>query len=70
LQNATAILVTGRDLRASRVLHGVRAHELAVALGVSDERVRQFERRALLSDRDVERYCSALSRVLGAARVA
>ena len=65
LQNASADSVSGRDLRAARVVYGVRTVALAKELGVCGERVRQIERSSKPNQRDVDRYCSGLQALVG-----
>jgi len=53
-------LPTGRDLRAARVRYGVRADDIGRHLGLTGERVRQFERQPMPTSQTVARYLRAL----------
>jgi len=54
-------------LRATRVRYGIRVDDIADRLGLSGERVRQFERSAQPKTSDVERYLRAVQTLAGSA---
>lgn len=65
-----ANLVTGRQLRAARVLAGLTQYELAEAMGVTERSVRHWEKRyeskptSAPNDRRLEEVLLALGIVL------
>lgn len=67
LENASPI-TTGRDLRAIRIRYAVRAEDIGQYLGLSGERVRQFERQPMPKPRNVSRYLKALEALTAKAR--
>lgn len=53
--------IQGMDLRLSRVSRGIRQREVAVAYGVSPERIRAIENTQRPTARAVARYLEALA---------
>jgi transcriptional regulator with XRE-family HTH domain len=54
---------TGLDLKAQRVRRGLRAADVAAAIGLSRQRISQIEAAARPSHRDIDRYWIALARL-------